>query len=303
MATLIDGTAIARTMREEAAVEAGALRADGIVPGLAVIVAGDDPASAVYVRNKTRACSEAGVHHETITLSRDVTTAEVAASVEALNRRPDIHGILVQLPLPRGVESAAILDRVSPLKDVDGFHAENVGLLVQKRPRFVPCTPAGIMEMLKRSGIAVAGRRAVVLGRSDIVGKPMALLLLHADATVTVCHSRTPDLAAVTRQADILVAAIGRPGFVRGDHVAPGAVVVDVGINRIESREAASDLLEGARLAAFEAKGHAVVGDVHQPSVAAVASALTPVPGGVGPLTIAMLVRNTVLAARLARAC
>src|SRR5687767_10767062 len=229
MATLIDGTAIARTLREEAAVEAGALRAQGIVPGLAVIVAGDDPASAVYVRNKTRACSEAGLHHETITLSREVTTAEVAASVEALNRRRDIHGILVQLPLPRGVETAAILDRVSPMKDVDGFHAENVGLLVQKRPRFVPCTPAGIMEMLKRSGVAVAGRRAVVLGRSDIVGKPMALLLLHADATVTVCHSRTPDLAAVTRQADILVAAIGRPGFVRGEHVAPGAVVVDVG--------------------------------------------------------------------------
>jgi methylenetetrahydrofolate dehydrogenase (NADP+) / methenyltetrahydrofolate cyclohydrolase len=303
MATLIDGTAIARTMREEAAAEAGALRSEGIVPGLAVIVAGDDPASAVYVRNKTRACSEAGLHHETITLSRDVTTAEVSASVEALNRRPDIHGILVQLPLPRGVETAAILDRVSPMKDVDGFHAENVGLLVQKRPRFVPCTPAGIMEMLKRSGIAVAGRRAVVLGRSDIVGKPMALLLLHADATVTVCHSRTPDLAAVTRQADILVAAIGRPGFVRGEHVAPGAVVVDVGINRIESREAALDLLDATRLAAFEAKGHAVVGDVHQPSVAAVAAALTPVPGGVGPLTIAMLVRNTVLAARLARAC
>jgi len=303
MATLIDGTAIARTLREEAAAEAGVLRAEGIVPGLAVIVAGDDPASAVYVRNKTRACSEAGVHHETITLSRDVTTAEVSASVEALNRRPDIHGILVQLPLPRGVETAAILDRVSPLKDVDGFHAENVGLLVQKRPRFVPCTPAGIMEMLKRSGIAVAGRRAVVLGRSDIVGKPMALLLLHADATVTICHSRTPDLAAVTRQADILVAAIGRPGFVRAEHVSPGAVVIDVGINRIESRETAVELLDASRLRAFEAKGHAVVGDVHQPSVSGVASALTPVPGGVGPLTIAMLVRNTVLAARLARAC
>src|SRR5688500_854693 len=302
MATLIDGTAIARTLREEAAVEAGALRARGIVPGLAVIVAGDDPASAVYVRNKTRACTEAGLYHETISLPANVSTADVVAAVEGLNRRSDIHGILVQLPLPAGVETAAILDRVSPLKDVDGFHAENVGLLVQKRPRFVPCTPAGIMEALKRSGIAVAGRRAVVLGRSDIVGKPMALLLLHADATVTMCHSRTADLPSVTRQADILIAATGRAGFVRAAQVGTGAVVVDVGINRIESREAARDLLDAARMGAFEAKGHAIVGDVH-PSAGAVASALTPVPGGVGPLTIAMLVQNTVRAAQLALEC
>ncbi len=301
MATLIDGTAIARTLRDEAAAGAAELRASGVVPGLAVIVAGDDPASAVYVRNKTRACSEAGLHHETFTLPADVDRASVVAAVEALNRRADIHGILVQLPLPPRVETSAILDRVSPRKDVDGFHAENVGLLVQKRPRFVPCTPAGIMEMLKRAGIPVAGRRAVVLGRSDIVGKPMALLLLHADATVTVCHSRTAHLPSVTRQADILIAAIGRPGFVRAEHVAPGAVVVDVGINRVDSREVAAELLDDARLAAFDARGSAVVGDVHQPSVSKVASALTPVPGGVGPLTIAMLVQNTVRAARLAR--
>ena len=299
-AALLDGTAIARAMREEAAVDAAALRKQGVVPGLGVVVAGDDPASAVYVRNKTRACSEAGLHHETITLAGDATTADVLRAVEELNRRRDIHGILVQLPLPSGVATAAILDRVSPLKDVDGFHAENVGLLVQKRPRFVPCTPAGIMEMLKRSGIAVAGRRAVVLGRSDIVGKPMALLLLHADATVTVCHSRTADLASVTRQADILIVAIGRPGCVRAEHVGRGAVVVDVGINRVESRAAAAELLDAGRLRAFDAKGYAVVGDVHQPSVAGVASALSPVPGGVGPLTIAMLVHNTVRAARLA---
>jgi methylenetetrahydrofolate dehydrogenase (NADP+)/methenyltetrahydrofolate cyclohydrolase len=264
------------------------------------VVAGDDPASAVYVRNKTRACSEAGLHHETITLPGNTTTADVLQAVEALNRRRDIHGILVQLPLPAGVATGAILDRVSPLKDVDGFHPENVGLLVQKRPRFVPCTPAGIMEMLKRSGIAVAGRRAVVLGRSDIVGKPMALLLLHADATVTLCHSRTADLASVTREADILIAAIGRPGFVRAEHVGPGAVVVDVGINRVESRAAAAELLDATRMAAFDARGFAVVGDVHRPSVEGVASALSPVPGGVGPLTIAMLVQNTVRAARLA---
>ena len=300
MAALLDGTAIARAVREEATVAAAALRDQGVVPGLGVVVAGDDPASAVYVRNKTRACREAGLHHETITLPGNAVTADVVRAVEDLNRRREIHGILVQLPLPRGVETSAILDRVSPLKDVDGFHPENVGLLVQKRPRFVPCTPAGIMEMLKRSGIPVAGRRAVVLGRSDIVGKPMALLLLHADATVTVCHSRTADLASVTREADILIAAIGRPGFVRAEHVGPGAVVVDVGINRIQSRAAAAELLDAGRLRAFDAKGYAVVGDVHQPSVAGVASALTPVPGGVGPLTIAMLVQNTVRAARLA---
>ena len=299
MAALLDGTAIARALREEAAVDAAALRDQGVVPGLGVVVAGDDPASAVYVRNKTRACTEAGLHHETITLPGEATTADVVRVVEGLNRRRDIHGILVQLPLPSGVETAAILDRIDPQKDVDGFHAENVGLLVQKRPRFVPCTPAGIMEMLQRSGIAVAGRRAVVLGRSEIVGKPMALLLLHADATVTVCHSRTADLASVTREADILIAAIGRPGFVRAEHVGRGAVVVDVGINRIDSRAAAVELLDAGRLRAFDAKGYAVVGDVHQPSVESVASALSPVPGGVGPLTIAMLVRNTVRAARL----
>ena len=300
MAALLDGTAIARALREEAAADAAALRGQGVVPGLGVVVAGDDPASALYVRNKTRACSEAGLHHETLTLPGDAATADVLRAVEGLNRRRDIHGILVQLPLPSGVATAAILDRVSPLKDVDGFHAENVGLLVQKRPRFVPCTPAGIMEMLKRSGIAVAGRRAVVLGRSDIVGKPMALLLLHADATVTVCHSRTADLASVTREADILIAAIGRPGFVRAEHVGRGAVVVDVGINRVESRAAAAELLDAGRLRRFDAKGYAVVGDVHRPSVEGVASALSPVPGGVGPLTIAMLVQNTVRAARLA---
>jgi methylenetetrahydrofolate dehydrogenase (NADP+)/methenyltetrahydrofolate cyclohydrolase len=193
-----------------------------------------------------------------------------------------------------------VLDAVDPAKDVDAFHPENVGRLVQKRPRFVPCTPGGIMELLKRSGIAVAGRRAVVLGRSDIVGKPMALLLLHADATVTICHSRTPDLASVTRQADLLVAAIGRPGFVRAEHVRPGAVVVDVGINRIDTREAAAGLLSAERMRAFESRGSAVVGDVHEPSVSAVAGALTPVPGGVGPLTIAMLIANTVRAAETA---
>ena len=209
-----------------------------------------------------------------------------------------MHGILVQLPLPKQVETQRVLDRVSPAKDVDGFHPANVGRLVQKRPRFVACTPAGIMEMLRREGIGVAGRRAVVVGRSDIVGKPMALLLMHADATVTVCHSRTPDLAAVCREADLLVAAIGRPGLVRAEHVKPGAVVVDVGMNRVDDPALARELVEPSRLAELDRRGYVLVGDVHAPSVTPVASALTPVPGGVGPLTIAMLMANTVRAAR-----
>ena len=259
---------------------------------------GDNPASAVYVRSKTRACEELSILHETRRLPATATTAEVAAVVEEWNGRADIHGILVQLPLPPQVDAEQVLDLVDPQKDVDGFHPDNVGRLVQKRPRFVPCTPAGIMELLRRSALEVAGRRAVVLGRSDIVGKPMALLLLHADATVTVCHSRTRDLPSVTREADLLVAAIGRPGFVRAEHVKPGAVVIDVGMNRIERAEEARELLDPARLPDFEKKGYALVGDVHFPQVREVASALTPVPRGVGPLTIALLMRNTVTAAR-----
>jgi methylenetetrahydrofolate dehydrogenase (NADP+)/methenyltetrahydrofolate cyclohydrolase len=223
----------------------------------------------------------------------------VAAKVEEYNRRPDVHGILVQLPLPKAVDTERILALVDARKDVDGFHPTNVGLLVQKRARFVACTPAGVMELLKRSEIPIAGRRAVVLGRSDIVGKPMALLLLHADATVTICHSRTADLPAVTRTADILVAAIGRAGFVRAEHVKPGAVVIDVGINRITDPAAARELLDDARFRDFETRKTALVGDVHFPQVREVASAVTPVPGGVGPLTIALLMQNTVKAARL----
>jgi methylenetetrahydrofolate dehydrogenase (NADP+)/methenyltetrahydrofolate cyclohydrolase len=222
----------------------------------------------------------------------------VLAVVDGYNRRRDIHGILVQLPLPPQVHAERVLRAVDPAKDVDGFHPENVGLLVQKRPRFVACTPAGIMELLRRRGIALGGRRAVVVGRSDIVGKPMALLMMHADATVTVCHSRTPDLPGVCREADVLVAAMGRAGFVRADFVKPGAVVVDVGINRVEDPALAEDLLEPERRDEITRKGYALVGDVHAPSVREVASALTPVPGGVGPLTIAMLMKNTVSAAR-----
>jgi methylenetetrahydrofolate dehydrogenase (NADP+)/methenyltetrahydrofolate cyclohydrolase len=296
-ATLLDGAATARIIRGELAERVRALAGRGVRPGLGVLLVGDDPASAVYVRSKTRACEEVGIHHETRHLPEVATTEEVLAQVDDYNHREEIHGILVQLPLPPRVDTGAVLLRVDPGKDVDGFHPANVGLLVQKRPRFVACTPAGIMELLARSGIPVAGRRAVVLGRSDIVGKPMALLLLHADATVTVCHSKTRDLAAVTREADILVAAIGRPGFIRAEHVKPGAVVVDVGMNRIEDEALARELLDSQRLEAFRQKGSAIVGDVRFPEVSRVTSAITPVPGGVGPLTIALLLKNTVSAA------
>jgi methylenetetrahydrofolate dehydrogenase (NADP+) / methenyltetrahydrofolate cyclohydrolase len=299
-ARILDGTATARAIREELRGEIDRLAARGSRPGLGVVLVGDDPASAVYVRSKTRACDELGMHGETRRLPATASTADVVAVVQEYNRRSEIHGVLVQLPLPPQVDATRVLDLVDPAKDVDGFHPENVGRLVQKRPRFVPCTPAGIMELLARYGIPVSGRRAVVVGRSDIVGRPMALLLTHADATVTVCHSRTADLDAVCREADILVAAIGRAGLVRADHVKPGAVVVDVGMNRVEDPARARDLLLPERLAEFERKGHALVGDVHAPGVREVASWLTPVPGGVGPLTIALLLKNTVRAAAAA---
>jgi methylenetetrahydrofolate dehydrogenase (NADP+)/methenyltetrahydrofolate cyclohydrolase len=296
--TLLDGKAVADEINRETKGDAARLAGDGRRPGLGVLLVGANPASALYVRNKTRACDEAGIFHETRRLPPTATTAEVLAEVRGLNVRTDVHGILVQLPLPPQVDSREVLRAVDPRKDVDGFHPENVGLLVQKQPRFVPCTPAGVMELLKRRGVAVSGRRAVVIGRSEIVGKPLALLLLHADATVTICHSRTSNLPEVTREAEILVAAIGQPGLVRAEHVREGAVVVDVGSNVITDPAAARDLLDPGRLEAFERKGQAVVGDVHFPSVAPKASLITPVPGGVGPLTIALLMKNTVQAAR-----
>jgi methylenetetrahydrofolate dehydrogenase (NADP+)/methenyltetrahydrofolate cyclohydrolase len=297
-AAVLDGAATAQAIRLEVKDEVSALAARGRRPGLGVLLVGDDPASAVYVRSKTRACQEVGLSHETVHLPATAGTEEILAQVDAFNARPDVHGILVQLPLPPPVATRAVLDRVDPRKDVDGFHAESAGRLLQGRPGFVPCTPAGIMELLARHAIPVEGRRAVVLGRSDIVGKPMALLLLHAHATVTVCHSRTPDLAAVTREADLLIAAAGRPGLVRAAHVKPGAVVVDVGMNRVPDRARAEELAGPERMAEFERRGALLVGDVHAPSVREVAGALTPVPGGVGPLTIALLLKNTVRAAR-----
>jgi methylenetetrahydrofolate dehydrogenase (NADP+)/methenyltetrahydrofolate cyclohydrolase len=296
-ARILDGAAVARRIRDEVRSEVETLTSRGVRPGLGALLVGDDPASGLYVRSKTRTCEELGLHHETARLPSSASTDEVLAQVEDYNRRPEIHGILVQLPLPKRVDVERVLRRVDPAKDVDGFHPENVGLLVQKHPRFVPCTPLGITELLSREGVALAGRRAVVLGRSDIVGKPIALLLLHADATVTLCHSKTRDLPAVTREADVLVVAIGRPGLVRAEHVKPGAVVVDVGSNRIEDPALARDLLDGSRFEEFGRKGFAWVGDVHFPEVRQVAGAITPVPGGVGPLTIALLMKNTVRAA------
>jgi methylenetetrahydrofolate dehydrogenase (NADP+) / methenyltetrahydrofolate cyclohydrolase len=296
-ARVLDGAAVAEAIRSEVREEVAGLKARDTRPGLGVVLVGEDPASAVYVASKTRRCEELGIHHETARLPAGASTAEVAACVEDYNRRADIHGILVQLPLPPQVDAAQVIELVDPRKDVDGFHPENVGRLVQKRPRFVPCTPAGIMELLWRCQVPIAGRRAVVLGRSDIVGKPMALLLLHADATVTVCHSKTACLPEVTREAEILVVAIGHAGLVRAEHVRPGAVVVDVGMNRIHEPRLAAELLDPKRLATFREKGSALVGDVQQPVVREIASALTPVPGGIGPLTIAMLLKNTVSAA------
>jgi methylenetetrahydrofolate dehydrogenase (NADP+)/methenyltetrahydrofolate cyclohydrolase len=296
-ARLLDGAATARAVREELRQTVAEVVARGQRPGLAVVLVGDDPASAVYVRSKTRACDELGLHHETARLPAAAGTEAVVEQVLQYNRRADIHGILVQLPLPAGLDTHRVMDSIDPAKDVDGLHPTNLGLLVQRRPRFVPCTPAGVMELLERNGISIAGRRAAVLGRSDMVGKPMALLLQHANATVTVCHSRTTNLESVTREADLLVVAAGRAGLVTARHVKPGAVVIDVGINRVEDPALARELLTAERQEEFTRKGHALVGDVHFPSACQVASAITPVPGGVGPLTIALLMCNTVRAA------
>jgi methylenetetrahydrofolate dehydrogenase (NADP+)/methenyltetrahydrofolate cyclohydrolase len=277
----------------------------GRPPGLAVVLVGDNPASQVYVQNKTRTSDELGIYSETITPPASSSTDELLALVDKLNRHPDIDGILIQLPLPPQIDTARVLLAVAPEKDVDGFHPCNLGNLVTARPGPRPCTPAGIMEMLHRYKIAVAGQRAVVIGRSDIVGKPMALLLLHENATVTICHSKTVDLPGVCREADILVAAIGRPAMVTRDFIKPGAIVVDVGINRIEDRAEASRIFRGdaARLARFDKAGRTLVGDVHPLDVAEVAGAYTPVPGGVGPLTIAMLMMNTIASAERRLAC
>ena len=276
---IIDGTALSRTIRSELRGRIEALRSAGVTPGLAVVFVGDDPGSRIYVRNKGHACTEVDLHSEQHDLPASATEGQVLDRVRLLNDNPRIHGILVQLPLPAHVSGERVLRAIAPDKDVDGFHPYNVGLLSTGHPAFLPCTPAGVMRMLDREGINTEGRHAVIVGRSNIVGKPMAMLLLQRNATVTICHSKTRDLGEMTRQADILVAAIGRARFLTGDMVKPGAVVIDVGINRLPDGQ--------GRLA----------GDVDFQSVLGRASHLTPVPGGVGPMTIAMLLENTVSAA------
>ena len=276
-ARILDGKSLAAQVRAEVKSKVAALAQRGIRPGLAVVLAGDDPASKVYVRNKTRACEEVGVRSQQIDYPASVTQEELMACIGKLNLDAAVHGILVQLPLPKHIDSARVLEAVSPAKDVDGFHAESMGALLAGAPGFVPCTPAGVMRMLEHAQVPLAGRRAVVIGRSNIVGKPLALLLLQKDATVTICHSKTKDLDVMATQADILVAAIGRPKFVTAAMVKPGACVIDVGVNRLPDGNLA--------------------GDVDFASVKNVAGWITPVPGGVGPMTIALLLENCLKAA------
>jgi methylenetetrahydrofolate dehydrogenase (NADP+)/methenyltetrahydrofolate cyclohydrolase len=303
-ARMLDGRAVADQIRAEVAPAIAAFTAaQGRRPGLGIVLVGDDPASEIYVRSKLKSAGDEGLRADLERLPASASLDQVLAVVDRLNRSPDHDGILVQSPLPAAMGDTAerrVFDAVTPDKDVDGFHPVNVGRLVQNRAALVACTPSGVIELLERSSVPIAGTRAVVIGRSDIVGKPMALLLLHRNATVTVCHSRTRNLAAVAAEADILVAAIGRPGFVTPDFVKPGAAVVDVGTTQVSDRAMVERLFaEGSpRRAAFAKRGSLVVGDVH-PAVADVAGALSPVPGGVGPLTIALLLRNTLTAAQL----
>jgi methylenetetrahydrofolate dehydrogenase (NADP+)/methenyltetrahydrofolate cyclohydrolase len=299
---VLDGIAIAGQIKSEVASEVQALKGHGITPGLAVILVGEVPASQIYVRSKVKTCGELGIFSQMLTPPESITTEEMLELVAELNAREDIDGILIQLPLPRHVDTKRLLEAVSPDKDVDGFHPVNVGRLQSGQPALAPCTPAGIMEILRRSDLPIAGQNAVVIGRSDIVGKPAAMMLVNASATVTVCHSKTRDLARLTREADILVAAIGRPGYVTADMVKPGATLIDVGINRITDVSEVKAFFpnDQARAETFAKRGSVVVGDIH-PAAFALSGAYTPVPGGVGALTIAMLMQNTVTAARARR--
>jgi methylenetetrahydrofolate dehydrogenase (NADP+)/methenyltetrahydrofolate cyclohydrolase len=299
-ARLLSGAEIQDQIYQELKDEITQFRARSVRPGLAAVLVGENPASQIYVRSKVKACESLGIYSEKIDLPASTTTQELLHWVATLNSRAEIDGILVQLPLPKAVDAGAVLDAIDPAKDVDGFHPINAGKLMSGRPGLTPCTPAGIVEILHRNQIPVEGARAVVIGRSNIVGKPLALLLLQENATVTLCHSRTKELAAVSRQADILVAALGRPAFVTREFIKPGATVIDVGTNRLSRREEVLAIYRSPdeALRKFEAKGTLLVGDVHPEDVKEVAGAYTPVPGGVGPLTIAMLMANTVKAAR-----
>jgi len=297
----LDGTATAREVRGDVAAGVAALqRGAGVTPGLTVILVGEHPASLAYVRGKEKAAREAGMVSRILRLPATIGEAEIVAAIEALNADACVHGILVQLPLPRGVDAHRVLQAVDPAKDVDGFHPLNAGRLLLGLPGVVPCTPAGVIVLLKKHGIPLSGKRAVVLGRSDIVGKPMAVLLLRENCTVTIAHSKTEDVASIAAGADLLVAAIGRPGFVGASFVKPGAVVVDVGIHALSDEPTVRSLFgdDEAKLAALREKGSVLCGDVHPSEVAARAGWLSPVPGGVGPMTIAMLLANTLEAAR-----
>ena len=301
-ARTLNGNAIRDQIYAELKDEIAALGAEGIRPGLAAVRVGENPASKLYVNSKIAACEKLGLASFHLTPPSSMTTEELLALVEDLNRREDVDGILVQMPLPPQIDAKKILDAVSPEKDVDGFHPVNVGKLVAGRPNLVACTPAGVMEILRRSNISIEGANAVVMGRSDIVGKPMALLLMHANATVTICHSKTRNLPEVVRRAELVVVAMGRAAMVTAEYIQPGATVIDVGQNVITDAAQAEKIFANfpEKIASFRAKGNVLVGDVH-PDVVNVAGALTPVPGGVGPLTIALLMSNTVKAARLRR--
>src|SRR5437763_3551073 len=303
-ATFINGTKIADDIKKEVAADVESLKGRGVQPGLAVVLVGEDAASSAYVNMKAKTCEQLGIYSRKLTVPSAVTTEQLLAEVRKLNEDDSIDGILVQLPLPKHVNKHAILEGVDPKKDVDGFHSANVGSLVLGHETLVACTPSGVMELLQRSGVKIEGANAVVLGRSDDVGKPQALLLLHANATVTICHSKTRNLADITRQADIVVAAIGKTALVTRDWIKPGAVVIDVGTNKVSDRAEVQRLFgdDEARLKDFEKRGYVWAGDVDERGVKEVASMITPVPGGVGPMTIAMLMKNTLKAARMRRA-
>ena len=300
---ILDGNKIRDEIKAELTEQIQGLKEGGITPGLAAVLVGENPASQLYVRSKVKTCESLGLYSQKIELPSTTTTEQLLELVDSLNRRDEVDGILVQLPLPPQVESKLVLESVSPAKDVDGFHPVNIGNLVSGRPGLVPCTPAGIIEILRRSNVAMQGARAVVIGRSDIVGKPVAMLLLHHHATITICHSKTRDLPAVAREGDILVAAMGRPAFVTADFIKPGATVIDVGQNVLKTPEEVRRVFHdpAKALEQLAAKGSVLVGDVQPEDMKEISGAYTPVPGGVGPLTIAMLMANTVHAARMRR--
>jgi methylenetetrahydrofolate dehydrogenase (NADP+)/methenyltetrahydrofolate cyclohydrolase len=303
-ATFINGTKIAETLKAEAAADVLKLKASGVNPGLAVVLVGDDAASSAYVNMKAKTCEQIGIVSRKVVLPSSIDTATLMGEVKKLNDDPDVDGILIQLPLPKHVSKHHVLESVDPRKDVDGFHSNNLGNLLLGQETLTACTPSGVMELLRRSDVKLEGARAVVLGRSDDVGKPQAALLLHQNATVTICHSKTRDIAAVTREADVVVAAIGRAAMVTRDFIKPGAVVIDVGTNKVSDRATVERLFgkdDEARWKEFEKRGYLWVGHVDERAVKEVASMLTPVPGGVGPMTIGTLMKNTVKAARMRR--